>query len=281
MNSHWSSELLLTSNGTFSVTGSSSTSLSQFSSTNLTTTSTAATDSVIYVDGQKATNSSNTLSNVLPGLTMNLQSASPGTTVNVGVSLNTSAITSTVSNFVNAYNSLHQTTQSLGAFGGVGGTNGALIGDPTLEIANNQIRQMSTAVVSSASGAYNSLATIGVSVDQDGVMSLDSVTLNAALTANIQSVSNVFSSTNGIAVQLNKLLSQLTGSGGTIGTEESNFNSQLTALQTQTTDENKRLDAYKASLQAQFTAMETIVGQYHDTSSFLTSWVKSNSSSGG
>ena len=87
------------------------------------------------MDGQTATNSSNTLSNVLPGLTLNLQSASVGTTVQVGVSLNTSSIASSLNNFVSAYKPLNSTIQSLQAYGGVGGTNGALFGDPGLQFA--------------------------------------------------------------------------------------------------------------------------------------------------
>lgn len=245
------------------------------------TPQTLAKDAIIKVDGQTATVSSNTVSDVLQGVTLNLQSAATSTTVNVGVSLNTSAISSAVSNFVNAYNNLNSTTQSLGAFGGIGGTNGPLIGDALLEFATSQIRQQSTAVVSSASGSYDSLAMIGVTVDQDGVMSLDSTRLNAALSANLQSVSNVFSSSKGVAVQLNDTLTNLLQSGGSLSSQTTSLNQQLTALQTQTTNEQKLMDSYQASLQAQFTAMETIVGQYNDSGTFLTNWIKSSSKSGG
>jgi len=189
------SKLVLTANNSgtaneFAVSESDGgTGLSQIA--NITSLTNAA-DAIISVDGQTATVSSNTVSDVLQGVTLNLQSVSTAA-VNVGVSLNTSAISSAVSNFVNAYNSLSYTTQSLGAFGGTsGGTNGPLIGDALLELSSMQIRDQASAVVSSASGGYDSLAMIGVSINQDGVMSLDSTQLNAALTANIQSVSNVF-----------------------------------------------------------------------------------------
>ena len=278
------SKLVLNSNNTgtanaFTVTGvdngggANGASLSQLFSTNLTNQSTAV-DAVIKVDGQKATISSNTVSDVLQGVTLGLQSAAVGTTVNVGVSLNTTAINSAVSNFVNAYNSLHTTTQSLGAFGGSGGTNGPLIGDPELEYATSQMRELSTAVVSSASGNYNSLAMIGITVNQDGVMSLDSTTLNAALAANLQSVSNVFSSSNGVATVLNSSITNILETGGALSSETQSLNSQMTSLQNQATAENQHLDSYKASLQQQFTAMESVVGTYNSTGTFLTNWVK-------
>jgi flagellar hook-associated protein 2 len=62
--------------------------------------------------------------------------------------------------------------------------------------------------------------------------------------------------------------------GGAISSETQSLNSQMTALQKQATAENKQLDSYKATLQQQFTAMETVVGNYNSTGTFLTNWVK-------
>jgi flagellar hook-associated protein 2 len=249
--------------------------LSQLFSNNL-ATQTAAKDSIIKVDGQTATNSSNTLSNVLPGLTLNLQSASVGTTVQVGVSLNTSAVSSSLNNFVSAYNTLNSTIQSLQAYGGVGGTNGALFGDPGLQFVEDQVRTITSSVVSSATGGYNSLAMLGVTIDSSGNMSLNSTTLNTALAANPQAVSNVFNSTGGIATQLSTALINITGSGGTLNTEQNTLNAQYTALQSKQSAENKYLDSYQASLQQEYASMQTLVSQYSSTGSFLTSWINSN-----
>lgn len=246
--------------------------LSQIFSANLANQTTAA-DAVIKVDGQTATRSSNTISNVLQGVTLNLQSAVPGTTVNVGVSLNTGAISTAVNNFVNAYNTLHSTTASLGAYGGVGGANGQLFADPTLEYVTNQMRTLSTGVVSSATGGYNSLAMIGVSVDKTGVMSLDSTQLNKALSANVQSVSNVFSSSDGVATRLGASLSNMLLSSGSISSQTTSLNNQLAALEKQRAAEQRYLDSYQASLQKQYAAMDALVGKYNSTSSYLTSWI--------
>jgi flagellar hook-associated protein 2 len=252
--------------------------LSQITNLN---TQTPAADALINVDGQPATVGSNTVSDVLPGVTLNLQSAATSTTVNVGVTLNTSAISQAVSSFVSAYNSLNDTTQSLGAFGGVGGTNGPLIGDSLLEFASSQIRDQATAVVSTASGSYDSLAMIGVTINQDGVMSLDSSTLSSALSANLQSVSSVFSSTKGVATTLNDTVTNLLESGGSLKSIQSSLQDQIHSLQTQVTNEKQQMDTYQATLQAQFTSMESIVGSYNNQGTFLTNWLKSNSSSGG
>jgi flagellar hook-associated protein 2 len=239
--------------------------------------STAAADAMIKVDGLAATRSSNSISDVLQGVTLNLQSAAVGTTVNVGIGLDSTAISKTVSDFVAAYNTLHTTTKGLGAYGGStdgsGSGNGPLIGDSTLRYMTNQVRQDSANVVSSATGNYNSLAMIGVTIDKNGVMALDSAKLNTALTANIQSVSDVFSSTNGVA---NRLSSRLTGylqSGGPLDSQQTSLNKQLNVLTNRLADVQARQDNYQKVLQKQFTAMDSLVGQFKSTGSYLTSWI--------
>ncbi|MGD0960857.1 MAG: flagellar filament capping protein FliD [Methylomonas sp.] len=271
-------ELTSTNPGTanaFTITGSGP---SQLLSTNL-TNQTTAQDSKIKVDGQTATNSSNNLSNVLPGVTLNLQSASVGTTVDVSVSQNTSSITSALNNFVSAYNSLNSTIQSLQAYGGVGGTNGALFGDPAIQGIEDQIRTTTSNVVNSVSTGYNSLAMIGISIDNTGTMALNTTQLNTALTADPNSVNDVFNNADGVATNLMTGLTNLTGSGGPISTEVSSLNSEITSLQSQQTAENAYLDSYQATLQQEYASMQTLVSQYSSTGSFLTSWINSNSGS--
>lgn len=286
-------KLVLTSTNTgaanaFTVTGTDAdgnntdnSGLSQIFSSNLTLENqnppSNAADAKFVVDGQQVTSSSNTVSNVLQGVTLNLQSASVGTSVNVGVSLNTSAISSAVNNFVSAYNALGSVIQGLDAYGGA--SNGPLFGDPTLENIAQQVRSMSTAAVSSVTGGYDSLAMIGVTVDQNGVMSLDSTQLNKALAADPQSVNNVFNSTSGVAVSLSNLLTNITGSGGVLSAATQSLSNQLSDLQKQQADENTYLDSYKASLQLQFSAMQSIVSQYSSTGTFLTNWINSSSGS--
>lgn len=247
--------------------------LSQLFSANL-TDQTSAADSIIKVDGQQATNSSNSISNVLQGITLNLQSASKGTSVNVGVTLNNTAISTAVSNFVTAYNSLGSVIQGLDAYGGA--TNGALFGNSTLENIARQLRTMSTDVVSSATSGYNSLAMIGVTVDQNGVMALDNTKLSAALAADPSSVNNVFNSSKGVAVNLNSAISDMILTGGPLSSATTSLSNQLADLQNQQTAENAYLDSYKATLQQQFSAMQSIVSQYSSTGSFLTSWIASS-----
>lgn len=252
-------------------------SLSQLASANL-DIKTSAQDAVISIDGQTATRSSNSITDVLPGVTLNLAAqteANKPVTINVGV--DNDAIANSINAFVTAYNKLNSTVRNLGKYGGStdGSGNGALIGDSTLRYVATQIRQNTTGTVSSASGDYNSLTMIGVSVNKDGVMSLDSSKLKTALAANFQSVSDVFSSTDGVATRLASKLSGLLQSGGSIDSQQTSLNKTISKLDDRKDDVNVRFERVQAALQKQFIAMDSAVGQFKNTGSFLTNWINS------
>lgn len=252
------------------------TGLSRFFSTRLTNQVTAS-DAKIKIDGQTATRSSNLITDVLPGVTLDLQKAAVGTNVSLNVSLDNDAIKKSISDFVTAYNKLNTVTKDLGKYGGNSGGsgNGALIGDATLRYVKTQVRQSATNIVSSASTSYNSLAMIGVKVDKDGVMSLDSSKLSKALTENLQSVSDVFSSADGVATRLSSRLSQYLQSGGPLDSQQTSLKKQLSSLDDKKSDVQARLDNLRKVLQKQFTAMDVAVGQFNSTGSFLNNWINS------
>ncbi|OQW71598.1 MAG: flagellar hook protein [Proteobacteria bacterium ST_bin11] len=250
-------------------------SLSQLASSNL-DIKTAAQDSEILIDGQKATRSGNVISDVLPGVTLNLVAQTAvNEPVTIDIAVDNEAITKSINTFVSAYNKLNSTVKSLGKYGGSkdGSGNGALIGDSTLRYIATQVRQVSTGTVSTVSSDYNSLAMIGVSVNKDGVVSLDSARLKTALSANFQSVSDVFSSTEGVATKLASNLSVLLQSGGSIDSQQSSLNKAISRLDDQKDNVNVRFERVQKALQKQFLAMDSAVGQFKNTGSFLTSWI--------
>jgi flagellar hook-associated protein 2 len=248
--------------------------LSRLASSNLSPQTTAA-DAVIKVDGQTATRSTNSITDVIQGITLNLQSAQAGTKVAVNVSLDTASVNKTLTDFVTSYNKLHTVIKGLGQYGGnTDGTgNGALIGDATLRYTSSQIRQESANIVSSATGNYNSLAMIGIKIDKDGVMALDGTQLNTALTADLQSVSDVFASSQGVAVRLSDKLTNFLQSGGPLDSQQTSLKNQLSRLATQRDDVQTRMDHVKSVMLKQFTAMDVAVGQFKSTGSFLSNWI--------
>jgi len=238
-------------------------------------TGVTAADAKILMDGQVATRSSNVITDVLPGVTLNLQStATLNTDVNVDITLDNAAIKETISGFVTAYNALNSTTDSLGKFAGTtGGSNGALLGDSTLRMIKNDLRQLVSSPVTSANSSFNTLKTIGIDIDKNGVMTLDGAKLDKALATNLSSVSDVFSSTDGVATRLNTKITKYLETGGSLDTRQTSLNKQLKALTDKRSTVQLHLDNVQKTLMKQFIAMDKAVGMFQSTGSFLSSYV--------
>ncbi|WP_082411407.1 flagellar filament capping protein FliD [Methylogaea oryzae] len=226
------------------------------------------------VNGVTATSSSNTVTGVIPGVTLTLNSVgAAAATPNLNVAVDQTAINKKVDDFVAAYNSLQQVTKNLGNYDSSTKQGGPLVGDSTLRSIVGQVRSDATGVVSSVSAGsnYNSLAMLGIQVDRYGVMSVDKTKLAAAVTANSNALSDVFSSSNGVAVRLDSRISSYVQAGGFLDTQTTGLNKTLRDVSQGRLDLQNRLDAFQASLQKQFTAMDVAVGTMNSTSSWLSS----------
>jgi flagellar capping protein FliD len=227
------------------------------------------TDATVANDGgQSVTRTSNTINDAIPGVTLTLLATG---TANIDAHLDTPSIAKPISGFVDAYNKLNDTLKQLTNYVGPGNTsNGALLGDATVQNIISQIKQTINNTVNSATGDYNSLSQLGIGFDKKGVMSLDSTKLDAALAGNLTSVANVFSSTGGVATQLNTKIAQYLDSKGALSTQQDSLNKTLTQLTTDKAAVNARLAATQKTLQAQYIAMDTAVSQFKNTGTFLT-----------
>jgi flagellar hook-associated protein 2 len=154
----------------------------------------AAQDASIKYDGVTVTRSSNTFSDVIPGVTINLASAKPGTEVNIGSTRPTAAITQAVNDFVSVYNQLLGDINTATAGATSSTPAGPLRGNPTIRDMQRQLSQLTTTQLTS-SGSITTLAQIGVSTNQDGTLSVDSTALSTALTNYPDDVEALFNTT--------------------------------------------------------------------------------------
>lgn len=155
---------------------------------NLSQTATAQ-DASLTVNGIAITKSSNTITDAIPGVTLNLSktTASP---VTLAVGQDNAAVTTAVDNFVQAYNKVHSTISNLTSYDAATNTAGLLQGNIILSLMQNN---MATTLRSNiGTGAISNLTQIGVGFQKDGSLAVDKTKLNAALTSNFQGVANLF-----------------------------------------------------------------------------------------
>jgi len=100
-------------------------------------------------------------------------------------------------------------------------------------------------------------------------MSMDGSALDKALSTNLSSVSDVFSSSDGVANRLNTKVMQYLQTGGALDTRQTSLNKQLKMLNEKRDSVQLRLDNVQKSLMKQFIAMDIAVGRFQTTGSFL------------
>ncbi|HJW05098.1 MAG TPA: flagellar filament capping protein FliD [Rhodanobacter sp.] len=221
---------------------------------------TAAADAQYSIDGLAASSAGNTVSTAIDGLTLNLVKAGSST---LTVSSDSSKATSALTNLVNTYNSFVGIYQNLTRYDATSGTAGALLGDATLNGISNTL---SGIIGGTANGA--ALSSIGISLQVDGTLSLDSTKLATTL-GNGTQVSSLFGGASGLAAKLNAPLTSWVGSAGVLASRTSSINQQLSDLTNQQTALNNRMDSLTAMYQAQFTALDTLMSKLNGTSSYL------------
>jgi flagellar hook-associated protein 2 len=266
------SQLLLSSNKTgvangFTISaGSGSTSgLSDLATSLGTAGSSEAQDAQLTLNGIAVSSASNAVSGAINGVTINL--ATTGSTT-LTVKQDTSSAATAIQAFVTAYNSYVTQVGTLSSFDSTTKTSGPLLGDSTL---NSVVSQISSALSKGVAGnSIGSLAALGITRQADGSLSVNSTTLNSALSSNPGAVQDLFSGTHGYATNLSSVISTFTSSTGIIATRQQSLTSSLTSLSTQKTALSARMAVYQQTLQTQYTNLDTLMSSLNNTSSFLT-----------
>ena len=151
----------------------------------------AATDASVVVDGVTYTRSSNSIGDIISGVTLNLESVGSGL---LTLSSDTSAIVENIQDFVDAFNSLtafidEQTTFDTETF-----ETGTLFGNSSVQGLESTLRRIATDRVTGVSGPFEFLSQIGITTQNDGTLELDETELNDALTTDLNNVLELFTS---------------------------------------------------------------------------------------
>ncbi len=146
-----------------------------------------AQDAELTVDGVALTKSSNSFTDVVEGVKIDLVSAAPGTTITIGATQPADAIKQAVSDFVAAYNEMKTTLATMT------GTTGSLRGDAGIRALVQRLGQLSSTKLTYATdGSPTTLAEIGVSTNRDGTLALDSGKLSTIMANNPDAVEAMF-----------------------------------------------------------------------------------------
>lgn len=157
---------------------------------NFTEVSTAQNAS-LTVNGISISSASNTVNGAIQGVSLNVSKVG---SASISVSANTTAVQTSITNFVKAYNDLNTTIKNLTAYDASTKKAGLLLGDSTTQSVQDQIRRTLSTAVNGLGGGVTSLAQIGITFQKDGSLAVDSGKLSTALSTKFTDVGGLFAS---------------------------------------------------------------------------------------
>lgn len=154
-------------------------------------TTQAASDASVTVNGVTFARSSNSISDIVTGVTLNLESLGSGT---LTISTDNTAITGNIQDFVDAFNKLTSFIDEQTEFNPETFATGTLFGNSSVQNLETTLRRIATGQVTGTGGTYEFLSQIGITTQDDGKLALDEVKLDAALATDLNSVVSLFTS---------------------------------------------------------------------------------------
>jgi flagellar hook-associated protein 2 len=239
----------------------------------------------LTVDGISVSSASNSVTSAIPGMTLNLLSADPGVQISLQVAPDTSQATTAINQFVSDYNTVIKDLSSQFTFSG--SSQGVLADDTTVRNLQSAVLGALDYTAKPATGATSTtipnLSSLGITVGNDGTLTVDSSTLQSALQNNFSDVQNFFqgASLNGFANSLDQQLTNfLSPAEGAFTVDLSSMNSQITDLQTDVTNfETNYIAPLQAQLQSEYSQAEIALQQLPTEMKQIDSELGNNSTS--
>ncbi|MEX8517204.1 MAG: flagellar filament capping protein FliD [Leptothrix sp. (in: b-proteobacteria)] len=227
------------------------------------------------INGLAVSSASNTLSDVIQGVSIKLSKVS-STPVDLTIAQDSTSIKKSVNDFANAYNSLDKYLTDQTSYDASTKTSGPLQGDSAVNALRAQIRNIVTDTFG-GSGAFKRLSEIGLDPQANGTLTVNASKLDAAM-SNSADVKTLFSASDsssvasqqGFATRLRQWGDTLLGIDGAITTRSGSLQRQIDANTKQQDSFQLRMTTVEQRMRAQYTALDTEMSKLNSLSSYVT-----------
>ncbi|MBC82050.1 MAG: hypothetical protein CMQ33_14635 [Gammaproteobacteria bacterium] len=234
-----------------------------------------ATDAELTVNGVNFIRSSNQISDIIQGVTLNLIGTTDQTET-ISISRDTSLAKGNIMSFIAMFNEASSEFKNL-----TGSENdGPLRGDTIFRSIVNQLRNIMVSESSSPGENINSLSSMGISIDRYGQLLYDEGKIDAALNKNYDEVIGLFSANindqsrfssdpAGIAGDIKNLIERVTASDGYLSTAQASLTESNAGYEQDLKDIDERMIKVEERYNRQFLAMQTIIEEMNSTKESL------------
>ena len=234
----------------------------------------AAANASASLNGLPISSASNTLSNVLDGITLTLGKVTAAPVL-IEAKADTASIRKALDNFVTAYNDLNKLVADQTKYDAASKTAGVLQGDSAAVSIRSQMRNL-LGSSSGASALFTRLADVGFDVQRDGSIKLDETKLNNGL-ANLGEMKKLFANSdlitpanNGIATMLRAMADQVLSIDGSISSRSEGLRKRIDMNQDRQDMLEDRIAMVEKRLRAQYTALDRQMASLNSLSNYVT-----------
>ena len=236
----------------------------------------AAQDAKVDINGLVISRATNSISDAISGVTLNLSGANTSVTTQLTVSADGSATGEKVKKLVDSYNEIVDFVKAQGTLDEEGNAESPLFGDSTLRTIRSTLRSIAGSDALTSNSSYTLLSQIGITAEQDGKLSFDQAEFDAAIAADEDAVVELFSSSDelfptppggtlvpkGIASRIyNTVDDYLDSVDGLLVARVNGFNSRISDTDRQIENAERRLENTQAALELRFANLEILLSR--------------------
>ena len=236
-----------------------------------------ASDAELTVNGVDFVRSTNQISDIIQGVTLNLVNTTDGTET-ISVVRDTSLAKENIIGFVAMFNEATNEFKNLTD----AETDGPLRGDTIFRSMVSQLRSIMISESSAPGDNINSLSSMGIAIDRNGQLVYDEAKIDTALNDHYDEVVKIFSAnTNdqsrfsteagGVAGDIKALIEKVTASDGYLTTTEASLTERNAEYQQDLKDIDERMAQVEERYNRQFLVMQTIIEEMNSTKESLIS----------
>ena len=245
-----------------------------------------AQDSVMVFEGLTVTRSSNEISDVIEGATINLIGTT-SSAVRLNITNDKTTLKTNLQAMVDEYNALNNLFTTVTSASSEDDLGGALLDDTSMvRFLRDQIRTKIFADSSTKSGNISAVRDLGISVDKSGKMTFSDTIYDAAVLADYSDIvtmltadtsnESLFSTSNkGLSQDVATALDGFIDSDGIVTTRTTNAEDSLDDYKDDLAELETRMEAVYQRYLTQFTAMESLMASMDATKDYLTGQLES------
>lgn len=235
---------------------------------------TPAADAKLTIDGVAVTASSNTVADIVPGLTLNLKKVGEST---VTISTDVAAARKVMQDFVTAYNGAIAAINTATRYDAENDEPSSLTGDAQMRGAGSQLRSMMGGILKDLAAVGLDAKTLGLQTrgfpNADGSLVLDGTKFDAALVNQSGPIRQALTGDEGAAAKLFDMVDgyvrTTTGNEGAFVSRTKSLNANLTDIDKRRKNLDTRMEAVAERYKKQFVALDSLMSKMSQTTASL------------